>query len=122
MPSYVTSCWRPSRPSVSLRCRRLPRWPSSWHQMVRAPSPARRCRSMAVGPRTRGETMRREEVLQLNSMPAAGPSYPAGPYRFVNREYMVITYLTDPEIIREQLPEPLMPLDQPLVHYEWIRM
>jgi acetoacetate decarboxylase len=66
--------------------------------------------------------MRKEEILQLNSMPVAGPSYPAGPYRFVNREYMVITYLTDPAVIREQLPEPLMPLDQPLVHYEWIRM
>ena len=66
--------------------------------------------------------MRKEEVLALNSMPAAGPSYPAGPYRFINREYMVITYETDAEIIREQLPEPLEPLDQPLVHYEWIRM
>jgi acetoacetate decarboxylase len=66
--------------------------------------------------------MRKEDVLKLPSMPAAGPSYPAGPYRFVNREYMVITYATDPEIIAEQLPEPLEPLDQPLVHYEWIRM
>lgn len=46
-------------------------------------------------------------------MPAAGPSYPAGPYRFINREYMVITYETDPEVIRAQLPEPLEPLDQP---------
>ena len=39
--------------------------------------------------------MRKEEILKLPSMPAAGPSYPAGPYRFVNREYMVITYETD---------------------------
>jgi acetoacetate decarboxylase len=55
-------------------------------------------------------------------MPAAGPSYPAGPYRFINREFMVITYETDPDIIRNELPEPLEPLDQPLVHYEWIKM
>jgi acetoacetate decarboxylase len=55
-------------------------------------------------------------------MPAAGPSYPAGPYRFIDREYMVITYETDPEAIAYQLPEPLEPLDQPLAHYEWIRM
>ena len=55
-------------------------------------------------------------------MPAASPSYPAGPYRFVNREYMVITYETDAAEIRDQLPEPLEPLDQPLVHYEWINM
>ena len=38
--------------------------------------------------------MRREDVLRLPSMPAAGPSYPAGPYRFVNREFLVITYET----------------------------
>jgi len=49
--------------------------------------------------------MRKEDVLKLPSMPAAGPSYPAGPYRFVDREYMVITYETDPEIIAAQLPE-----------------
>jgi len=66
--------------------------------------------------------MRKEDVRKLASMPAAGPSYPAGPYRFIDREYMVITYETDREIVREQLPEPLEPLDKPLVFYEWIRM
>ncbi len=66
--------------------------------------------------------MRREEIIHLSSMPLAGPSYPKGPYRFVNREYMVISYETDPETIRAQLPEPLAPVDSPLVHYEWIRM
>jgi acetoacetate decarboxylase len=66
--------------------------------------------------------MRKEDVLKLPSMPAAGPSYPAGPYRFINREFLVITYETDPELIREQLPEPLEPLDRPLVNYEWIKM
>ena len=55
-------------------------------------------------------------------MPAADPSYPAGPYRFINREYMVITYETDPEVMRAQLSEPLEALDRPLVHYEWIKM
>jgi acetoacetate decarboxylase len=66
--------------------------------------------------------MRKEDVLRLPSMPAASPSYPAGPYRFVQREYMVITYETDSAVIRAQLPEPLEPLGQPLVHYEWIKM
>ena len=66
--------------------------------------------------------MRREDVLRLPSMPAAGPSYPAGPYRFVNREFLVITYETDPDLIRAGLPEPLEPIDQPIVHYEWIKM
>ena len=66
--------------------------------------------------------MKAEEILALPSMPAAGPSYPAGPYRFVDREYMIITYETDPEFIRHQLPEPLEPIEQPLVKYEWIKM
>ena len=51
--------------------------------------------------------MRIEDVLELPSMPLAGPSYPKGPYRFIDREYMIISYETDPDIIREQLPEPL---------------
>ena len=66
--------------------------------------------------------MKAEAILALPSMPAAGPSYPAGPYRFVDREYMVITYESDPALIREHLPEPLEPSQQPLVHYEWIKM
>jgi acetoacetate decarboxylase len=66
--------------------------------------------------------MRKEDVLKLPSMPAAGPSYPAGPYRFINREYMIITYETDARAIRAQLPEPLEPLEDSLVHYEWIKM
>ncbi len=66
--------------------------------------------------------MRKEDILRLPSMPGTSPSYPAGPYRFVSREYMVITYETDAAIVREELPEPLEPIDTPLVHYEWIRM
>lgn len=66
--------------------------------------------------------MRAEDVVRLPSMPLAGPSYPRGPYRFVDRQYMVITYESDAEAVRAQLPEPLQPLDRPLVHYEWIHM
>ena len=66
--------------------------------------------------------MRKEDVLKLPSMPAAGPSYPAGPYRFVNREYMVITYETDPQALAADLPEPLEPVEHALVHFEWIKM
>jgi acetoacetate decarboxylase len=66
--------------------------------------------------------MRKEDVLKLPSMPAAGPSYPAGPYRFVNREYMVITYETDALALAADLPEPLEPVEHALVHFEWIKM
>jgi acetoacetate decarboxylase len=45
--------------------------------------------------------MRKEDILKLPSMPASGPSYPAGPYRFIHREFMVITYETDPDIVRD---------------------
>src|ERR1700754_1625833 len=66
--------------------------------------------------------MRKADVLKLPSMPTARPSYPVCPYRFVNREFLVITYETDPDVIRAGLPEPLEPVEQPLVHYEWIKM
>ncbi len=66
--------------------------------------------------------MRQEDILRLPSMPMAGPSYPAGPYRFINREFLVITYETDPDLIRMGLAEPLEPIEQPIVHYEWIKM
>jgi acetoacetate decarboxylase len=66
--------------------------------------------------------MKAEDILQLRSTPLSSPSYPAGPYRFVDREYMTITYETDPAIIREHLPEPLVPNAQNIVVYEWIKM
>ena len=66
--------------------------------------------------------MREEDVLQLTGMPAARPSFPAGPYRFTDRQYMVISYETDPQLIRKHLPEPLEPLDEPLVNCSWIAM
>jgi acetoacetate decarboxylase len=55
------------------------------------------------------------------AMPLTSPTYPPGPYRFVDREYLIITYRTDPEAIRAVLPEPLVSPDA-LVKYEFIRM
>ena len=62
------------------------------------------------------------DVLCLSAMPPANPSYPRGPYRFVNREYLVITYESDPDAIRAMVPEPLEPDGSGQVHYEWIAM
>jgi acetoacetate decarboxylase len=45
-----------------------------------------------------------------------GSELSGGPYRFVNREFLVISYETDPELIRASPPEPLEPLDQPVAH------
>ncbi len=55
-------------------------------------------------------------------MPAASPSYPRGPYRFVDREYLIVTYESDPDAIRAALPEPLQPDASNSVLYEFIRM
>ena len=55
------------------------------------------------------------------AMPLTNPAYPIGPYRFYHREYLIITYRTDPKKLREVVPEPLQ-VDEPLVKYEFIRM
>jgi len=65
--------------------------------------------------------MTREEILGASSMPLASPSYPKGPYRFIDREYLLIHYESDPDAIREMLPEPLEP-DGNHVVYEWMKM
>lgn len=55
------------------------------------------------------------------AMPLTNPAYPPGPYRFVNREFLIITYRSDPEKLRAVVPEPLE-LAEPVVRYEFIRM
>lgn len=58
---------------------------------------------------------------QAFAMPLTSPAYPPGPYRFVNREFLIITYRTDPERLRALTPEPLE-IVEPLVKFEFIRM
>ena len=68
--------------------------------------------------------MRENEVVRRAfAMPLTNPAYPPGPYRFVNREYLIITYRTDPAKLRSVVPAPLE-LDEreALVKYEFIRM
>jgi len=56
-------------------------------------------------------------------MPLTNPAYPPGPYRFVNREYLIITYRTDPTKLRSVIPAPLeFDEREALVKYEFIRM
>jgi len=61
-------------------------------------------------------------VLDLPSMPMASPSYPRGPYRFVQREYLIVTYASDADAIRAALPAPLEPDGSGQVLDEIIRM
>jgi acetoacetate decarboxylase len=55
------------------------------------------------------------------AMPLIDPAYPPGPYKFRNRECIVITYRTDIEALREVVPEPLEVAGD-TVAYEFIRM
>src|SRR5215510_1929094 len=66
--------------------------------------------------------MRKTEVRERAfAMPLTNPAYPPGPYRFINREYVIIAYRTDPAALAEVVPEPLE-ITAPLVKYEFIRM
>jgi acetoacetate decarboxylase len=65
--------------------------------------------------------MNREQILQASSMPVFSPSYPTGPYRFLNREYLIISYESDPELVRAAVPEPLTPVGA-TVAFEWMKM
>ena len=49
------------------------------------------------------------------------PGLSTGPYRFVNRENLIVTYRTDLQKPRALVPEPLVP-EGDTVKYEFIRM
>lgn len=48
-------------------------------------------------------------------------SYPGGPYHFKDREYMIISYRTDPEKLQKILPAGIELLE-PIVKFEFIKM
>lgn len=60
-------------------------------------------------------------IAKAFSMPLTNPSYPRGPYRFVDREFLIITYRTDIEALRAVVPAPLQ-VTEPIVKFEFIRM
>ena len=64
-----------------------------------------------------------EAEIKANAfaMPFTSPAFPRGPYRFVNREFLIITYRTDPDALRAVIPAPLE-MTEPVVKYEFIRM
>jgi acetoacetate decarboxylase len=62
------------------------------------------------------EVRRKAFAMSLND-----PAYPPGPYKFYNREFVVISYRTDRDKLREVVPEPLEVVGD-TVAYEFIRM
>ncbi|MCR6487435.1 acetoacetate decarboxylase [Amycolatopsis sp. OK19-0408] len=65
--------------------------------------------------------MREDEVLRQVTTPLSAPAFPRGPYRFTDREYLNITYRTDPAALRALVPEPLE-VPEPLVRFEVMRL
>lgn len=65
----------------------------------------------------------KEQNVRKNAfaMPLTNPAFPPGPYRFVDREFLIIAYRTDPDALRAVIPEPLAMTD-PIVKFEFIRM
>ncbi|MCC7281300.1 MAG: acetoacetate decarboxylase [Acetobacteraceae bacterium] len=66
------------------------------------------------------------KISEINArawaMPLTSPIYPRGPYRFVNREFLVISYRTDPALLEAVVPEPLRAAPGAIVKMEFIRM
>ena len=55
------------------------------------------------------------------AFPLTSPSCPRGPYRFIDREHMIVTYRTDSSALELAVPEPLEAGDS-LVRLEFMRM
>jgi len=66
--------------------------------------------------------MTEDEILQnAYGMPLMRPAFAKGDVHFVNREFVIITYRTDPVALAKAVPAPLRPADA-VVKYEFIRM
>jgi acetoacetate decarboxylase len=66
--------------------------------------------------------MTEEEVLSTAyAMPLTSPAYPKPPFRFADREFVIITYRTDPAALERVVPAPLKVIE-PVVKYEFIKM
>jgi acetoacetate decarboxylase len=65
--------------------------------------------------------MTEEEVRAAFTMPATSPLYPKPPLRFVDREFIIITYRTDPDALARVVPAPLR-VGEPIVKYEFIKI
>ncbi|KJF93675.1 acetoacetate decarboxylase [Photobacterium angustum] len=55
------------------------------------------------------------------SMPITTPSAPLIDYKFKDREYLIISYETDIELLKEVVPEPLKVISN-VVHFEFMKM
>jgi acetoacetate decarboxylase len=69
-----------------------------------------------------GRPMKEQDIREnAFAMPVLNPAYPRPPFRFMHREYFIISYESDMAAVRAVVPEPLT-VDKAIVHYEFIRM
>jgi acetoacetate decarboxylase len=70
----------------------------------------------------RKAAMQEDQVVKnAFAMPLYRPSYPRGPYQFINREFFIVTYETDLERLQQVIPAPLK-VTEPIVKFEFILM
>src|SRR5689334_25372628 len=70
----------------------------------------------------KGTEMKEADVRKRAfAMPLTSPAFPRGPYRFCQREYLIIEYRTDLDKLQAVVPEPLEVYER-VVKYEFIRM
>ena len=55
------------------------------------------------------------------AMPLTSPAFPRGPYRFIDREYFVIQYRTDPDALRRVVPQPLRQAIKGRIPGDWLK-
>src|SRR5215467_3846126 len=94
--------------------RRLPCARSTWPGTKEPRQPARPAPGRCLRKRPdRGPPLMDEAALRkaAYAMPLNSPSYPPGPYRFIDREYMIISYRTDAEALRRCIPKPLQMIE-----------
>lgn len=66
--------------------------------------------------------MKAADVLaRATAMPLTNPSYPPGPYVFVGREHLIVTYRTDPAALARVVPQPLV-APEALVRIDFVSM
>ena len=90
----------------------------------------RRCRLLKRQPvskdillqKIKGFRCCRADVLKLPVHAAGRSELSRRTFTASSTKFLVISYETDPDLIRAGLPEPLEPIETPIVHYEWIKM
>jgi NAD(P)-dependent dehydrogenase (short-subunit alcohol dehydrogenase family) len=63
----------------------------------------------SISPPEQGDRIVTESEVKDRAfaMPLTSPAFPTGPYRFVDREFFIITYRTDPDALCAVIPAPL---------------